>query len=125
MLYKNNKGNIFGGYASISWTKERGCISAPDCFIFTLTNIFGFEPTKFINSNRENSIFHDSNYGPSFGNYNDIDIKQDYKNSVSYSFFPKDYEDILGKGKSIFTGELDNKKKEFMIEEIEVLKLFK
>ena len=27
-LYKNDKGNIFGGYASISWTGKGGYISA-------------------------------------------------------------------------------------------------
>ena len=46
-LYKNNSGNIFGGYSSISWKKDDGTCSAKDSFIFTLTNIFGIEPTKF------------------------------------------------------------------------------
>ena len=40
-LFRNDKGHIFGGYASIPWsTKALGSVSAPDSFIFTLTNIY-------------------------------------------------------------------------------------
>ena len=46
-LYKNEKGNIFGGYASIPWTNDGSYHSAPDSFLFTLTNIHNIEPTKF------------------------------------------------------------------------------
>ena len=46
-LYLNDKGNIFGGYSSIPWTKNGGDKTANDCFLFTLTNIFNTEPTKF------------------------------------------------------------------------------
>ena len=45
-LIQNDKGNIFGGYASIPWTSHSGSFfSAPDSFIFTLTNIHNTEPT--------------------------------------------------------------------------------
>jgi len=50
-LFKNEKGYIFGGYASTDWTSSGGYKSAPDSFIFPLTNIHGTEPTKFPNSN--------------------------------------------------------------------------
>ena len=49
-LFKNEKGYIFGGYASTDWTSCNDYKSAPDSFIFTLTNIHGTEPTKFPNS---------------------------------------------------------------------------
>ena len=123
-LYKNDKDYIFGGYASISWNNNGGCHSAGDSFIFTLTNIHGIEPTKFPNEDKNRSVYHNSNYGPCFGS-NDIDIRSDYKKSVSYSSFPYYYEDILNKGKSIFTGNLDNNKIEFNIKEIEVFQLYK
>jgi len=119
-LYKNDKGNIFGGYASTDWTSN-GWKSASDSFIFTLTNIHGIEPTKFPNSNTSYSIYDFSNYGPSFGGGNDICI---YKNG-SYSGFPHSYQDILGKGKSIFTGDLNNSNQYFKLKEIEVFKIFK
>ena len=124
-LYQNEKGNIFGSYASIPWTSKGGYISAPDCFIFTLTNIYGTESMKFINSNTSQSVYHNPNYGPSFGNYNDINITQDYKKSGPYSRFPTDYKDTLGKGKSIFTGDLNSSNENLLNKEIEVFQLFK
>lgn len=51
-FYKNNKGNIFGGYSSISWTNSGNEKSAPDSFLFTLTNIHGIKPLKFDNSKK-------------------------------------------------------------------------
>ena len=103
-LFKNEKGNIFGGYTSTDWTSCNNWKSAPDSFIFTLTNIHGTEPTKFPNSDTNYSIRDEPNYGPTFGNGHDI-----YTNkSGSYSSFPCAYKDILGKGKSIFTGDLNN-----------------
>ena len=59
---------------------------------------------NFPNSDSRYSIYDYSAYGPSFGGGNDICI---YKGS-SYSSFPSSYQDILGKGKSIFTGDLNN-----------------
>ena len=124
-LYQNDKDYIFGGYASISWTNSGGYRPASESFIFTLTNIHGIEPTKFPNKDKNISVYHNSNHGPSFGNYNDINIISDYKQSGSYSSFPSEYEDTLNKGKSIFTGNLDNSNNRLTVKEIEVFKLYK
>jgi len=119
-LFKNDKGYIFGGYASTDWTNS-GWKSAPDSFIFTLTNIHGTEPTKFPNSSSGSSIYDSSSYGPTFGGGHDI-----YTNKEgSYAGFPSSYKDILGKGKSIFTGDLNNSNSSFNLKEIEVFKIFK
>ena len=123
-LYKNEKGNIFGGYASISWTNSGSNKSAPDSFIFTLTNIYGTEPTRFLNSNKNYGVFHYSNQGPVFG-LNEILIVNDFRSNNNITHFPEYYEDILGKGKSIFTGETDNNNNKLNVVEIEVFKLFK
>ena len=123
VLYKNEEGNIFGGYASISWTNSGRDKAAPDSFIFTLTNIYGKEPTKFINSNTKNGVYHYHNQGPVFGT-NDIFIGNDFNQNCA-SDFPRCYKDSLGKGKSIFTGNFDNNKREFKVKEIEVYKVFK
>jgi len=120
-LFKNDKGNIFGGYASIDWTSCNNYKSAPDSFIFTLTNIHGTEPTKFPNSNTSTSIYDSSDRGPTFGGGHDIKI---YKNG-SYANFPHSYQDILGKGNSIFTGNFNNSNNSFKLKEIEVFKIFK
>ena len=126
-LYRNEKGYIFGGYSSISWTSHQSGqnYSAPESFIFTLTNIHKTQPTKFINSDTNISVYHYYNYGPSFGKFSDIGINSDYKNGDSYSSFPSYYQDSLGKGRSIFTGDLNNNNTNFKINEIEVFKLYK
>ena len=117
----NDKGYIFGGYASIDWTNSGGYKSAPDSFIFTLTNIHGTEPTKFPISDSCYSIYDNSNYGPTFGVGHDIKI---FENDI-HTNFPHSYKDILGKGKSIFTGDSDNNNNSFKLKEIEVFKIFK
>ena len=58
-LCLNNKGNIFGGYSSIPWTNNGGDKTANDCFLFTLTNIYNTEPTKFPYE-KSRSVYHDS-----------------------------------------------------------------
>ena len=89
-------------------------------------NVFVFFNKITFNINDKNiSVYHDSSHGPSFGNYNDINIISDYKNSGSYNNFPSEYEDTLKKGKSIFTGNLDNNKGQLTIKEKEVFKLNK
>ena len=121
-LIQNDKGNIFGGYASIPWTSNSGSFfSAPGSFIFTLTNIHNTNPTKFKSNNKNMEVIHNLGYGPLFGN-GDIYITRDFVNGSS-SRFPSTYIDVLGKGKSIFTGDNNNNK--FIIKEIEVFRLFK
>ena len=125
ILCKHEKGYIFGGYSSISWTSKGGYCQAPDSFLFTLTNIHGTEPTKFLlkNNNDINSVCHDASYLAIFGGGNDLYIQSDFLNKFSICNFPYSYKDSLGKGKSIFSG--DNDANNFKIKEVEVFKLFK
>ena len=120
-LFKNEKGYIFGGYASIDWqsTSSQTYRSAPDSFIFTLTNMYNISPTKFPNSNTNYSIYDNSSNGPAFGGGQDIRIGF----NSTYTNFPHSYKDVLGKGYSIFKGDNDNK--DFNLKEIEVFKLTK
>jgi len=123
-LIKNEKGNIFGGYASIPWTSANGSYySAPESFIFTLSNIYNTEPTKFPSINDQNEVYHYSGYGPIFGGGCDLAVNGDILNSGGWSCFPHTYQDVLGKGKSIFSGDSNNIS--FKVMEIEVFKLFK
>ena len=123
-LYKNEVGNIFGGYASIPWKKEGGTQSAKGSFIFTLTNIFEIEPTKFIDKNTNKNVHHAPDYGPSFGEHNsDISVYSNFLRKNVSSNFPEQYYDTTGKGKCIFTGNNNSEKNEFKIKEIEVFKI--
>ena len=121
-LYKTEK-CVFGGFTSISWSTDGNYHSAQDCFIFTLINIYNTEPTKFSFKNDKYAVFHGSGSGPYFGHGADIGVNySDFLNNTSYSKFPKSYEDILGKGYSIFSGDVNNKT--FKLKEIETFKIF-
>ncbi len=71
------------------------------------------------------SVYHHSTRGPSFGYGCEIYIYEDFINKDSYSNFPYAYQDVLNKGKSIFTGDLNNNNYKFKVKEIEVFKVFK
>ena len=122
-LYQNEKGYIFGGFASISWTSDGNTHEAKNSFIFTLTNIHGTEPTKFTNNDSKN-VNHHKDRGSCFGNYNDIVVYEDFSSSNCDAVFPSNYNDSLGKGKSIFTGDFNNDNNAFKMSEIEVFKIF-
>ena len=124
-LIKNEKGNILGGYASISWTNDsnNSFHSGPDSFLFTLTNIYNTMPTKFSSKNDKNEIKHYSGYGPAFGGGHDLGIYANILKDGGWSNFPCTYQDNLGKGKSIFTGDFNNSNNNFKLKEIEVFKI--
>ena len=123
-LYKNEKGNIFGGYSSISWKKNDGTCAAKGSFLFTLTNIFGIDPTKFNEKNSGKNVHHKPEYGPSFGEHeSDISIYHNFLDKNSYSNFPEQYMDSTGKGRSVFTGNPDSNEHGIKVKEIEVFKI--
>ena len=127
-LCKNEKGNIFGGYASISWTSpSSGCFKSADgCFLFTLTNIYGTEPTKFPNTNKNKAVYHCSSFGPIFEGGHILKIYNNYlNNNSSYARIGgsyNDYQDVLGKGNSVFTGDVNTES--FKLKELEVFKVY-
>ena len=47
LLYKSENDYINGGYTSFPWSSDNSFHSAPDSFLFTLTNIYNIIPTKF------------------------------------------------------------------------------
>ena len=126
VLIQNDKGNIFGGYSSISWNKSGGWKNVPDCFIFSLTNIYDTEPTKFPSKKKGFEVGHYNGYGPLFGDNDDIYFFSNFQNineQSPYSKFSISYEDVLGKGKSIFTGDFNKNNTKMKIKEIEIFKL--
>ena len=107
---------------SISWTSSGDYKSANGSFLFTLTNIHNTAPTKFPNTqNYDKAVYHNEVWGPDFGN--DFYIANNYFNNNSgCGSFGNSYPDILGKGKSIFSGDLN--KDSFRLKELEVFKVF-
>ena len=92
-----------------------------DCFLFTLTNIYNTEPTKFPYS-QYRSVYHGTDYGPYLGN-SDLRLHATFNDNSNYSNFPSSYQDIIGKGKSIFTGDINNNNQYFKLKEVEIFKL--
>ena len=123
-LIKSDKGYIFGGYTPFPWSGDNSYHSSPSSFLFTLTNIHGTQPTKFESKNDNKEVNHHSSYGPVFGGGCDLGIYNDFINRGGWSKFPSTYQDNLGKGKSIFTEDLNNNNK-FKLREIEIFKLSK
>ena len=123
-LCQNEKGNIFGGYASISWTSDCSYHNANGSFLFTLTNIHGTAPTKYSEITKpQYTVYHGNDRGPSFGGSHDLYISNNYfNNSNSYCDIGHSYNDVLGKGYSIFSGDINSSN--FKLKELEVLKLF-
>ena len=121
-LFKNEKGFVFGGFTSISWGSNNTWKSAPDSFIFTLTNIHNTIPTKFNRKDDNYGVYHAINYGPYFGGGPNIGCYSDFLKGDSYSCFDN-YNDNLGKEISIFTGDLNNNNPNYKIIEFEVFRL--
>jgi len=124
VLCQNEKGNIFGGYASISWTSDNQYQKADESFIFTLTNMHGTVPTRYLDKKHpQNAVYHGNDRGPSFGGGHDIYICNNFLNNNCSSNIGHSYQDVLGKGYSIFSG--DTNTRNFKVKELEVFKLFK
>ena len=121
-LFLNDKDNIFGGYSSIPWTNNEGNKTANDCFLFTLSNIYNTEPTKFPYVSGR-SVYHGSSNGPYFGGSPDLGFYKSFDDNSNYSGFPSNYQDVLGKRNSIFTGDFNNNNKNFKLKEIEIFKI--
>ena len=121
-LYQNEKNNIFGGFSPISWENNGSWKKCEESFIFTLTNIYGIEPTKFPHLNNKNSVNHNSSQGPSFY---DFIIYDDFRNKDSKAYFPSGHQDIFNKKYSIITGDENSNNQSFKIKEIEVFKVYK
>ena len=109
-LIKNQKENIFGGYSSISWKSSGSWQYGNNCFLFTLTNIHNAPPTKFPNTDSKRSVQHCGNYGPIFGGL-ELCISNDFLNNNESTAEKLDvicYQDVLGKGYSIFSVQIIN-----------------
>ena len=125
-LCQNEIGNIFGGYASIPWTSPKKGLykESKDCFLFSLNNIQGTEPIMFPIKNSSKAVYHNVNYGPTFGSGFDLKIYSNFLNNrESYANIDHSYEDITGEGNSVFSGDINTSY--FKLNELEVFKLIK
>jgi len=118
-VFQSSDGYLFGGYTPISWTSRGSHAFDQRTFIFTLTNPYYIQPTKFPNSgpnhNNTYSIYDVASYFPTFGGGNDISCQG---NTCSFNF-PWAFSDSTGRGSNIFTGS-----NSCQVKEIEVFLVF-
>ena len=81
-----------------------------------------FKYYKFPHKKGCDSIDNSKDSGPKFY---DICLNGDYKSSNTCLYFPRGHIDVLNKGKSIFSGYLDNNISNIKIKEIEVFRVIK
>lgn len=121
VVIRSTEGYLFGGYASKSWSPTAGYIDAPNSFLFLLTNANGNQPTKFVCKKNSNALHGGIQYGPVFGNGNDLYINDKSNTNTSSVCRISDtssYENTLQLGNNTFTGGGN-----FQTSEIEVFKL--
>ena len=105
-------GNVFGGYASVSWQGEVGWVADPAAYIFRLVNPQNIPPTKFEQTDQLSIWDRKANF-PSFGGGHDIFLE--INSNLSYANFPISYVDTTGKGRGTFTGHECFKTKELEV----------
>ncbi|CAD8214049.1 unnamed protein product [Paramecium octaurelia] len=75
MVFKSKSGNIFGAYSPCTWQSDKGNVGDEtlSSFIFSQTHnqIYSLK-------DRTKAIYCKSDFGPSYGNYNDIDIRANF-----------------------------------------------
>jgi hypothetical protein len=106
-IIKSSNNYLFGGYTPLSW-KNSGSYQQDNTnssFIFTLTNPYNIEPTKFSLKTPQYAICCNSNYLPTFGSGHDIHLCDNCNSqNSSYTGFSVLYTNTTGKGNAIFTG---------------------
>ena len=76
---KTTAGKRIGGFSSIPWTSSGGYKADPLSFIFSLDASQKFVQIK----NFDNSVYHHSSYGPTFGSGHDLYIANGCKSNTS------------------------------------------
>ncbi|CAD8092080.1 unnamed protein product [Paramecium primaurelia] len=96
MIFKSKSGSIFGAYSPCKWVTN-GQIIADNTltsFIFSQTH----DQIYNLKEDKKYAIYCKSDFGPSYGYYNDIDIKGDFTDG--HSNLGEDYEFDRDKNKN-------------------------
>ena len=88
---KTTAGKRIGGFTNIPWSTKSSYETDNDAFIFSLDSCQKFVQYRYHN----NAVYHNSSYGPTFGNGHDLYISNSCKSNnnsycnsnYSYGFF--------------------------------------
>jgi hypothetical protein len=121
-LVRSSNDSVFGGYSPVAWTSRNNYGHDQDLksFLFTLRNPHNLPPQMFALTKREYAIYDYGNYGPAFGNNNDLCVyTQCNVNNNSYSNLGSAYTNDTGiAGNAVFTGAYN-----FTVREIEIFEV--
>ena len=86
IFIKEKNSRRFGAYSGIFWTSEDMWIQDKDAFLFSLDN-----KMKFKNTNTKSTVFHNSNYGPTFGEQdNCVQLALSMRNDTAFKSWIND-----------------------------------
>ncbi len=118
-VIKSTNGNVFGGYTEQTWNHTGGYKADPNSFIFSLINKLN-EPIK-IKWSKNNGIYCQTTYGPTFGGGNDFYISDKSNTNIcsysnlGHSYSHPDYRFETNEAKTFLAGSYN-----FQVSEIEV-----
>ena len=124
MFVKANHGYIFGGYNPLSWMSDYSYTDTRDAYLFSVTDGKGRKPIRcpVKRSRTHLAIKHnEQKYSPAFGEANVSDLFIALKNLPnSYSMLGNVYKCPSKEDGDVF---LAGKKKDWIVEEVEVWSL--
>ena len=95
LIIKSTTGYIFGGYASLAWSSSGGSKSDSNAFLFTFCNPANMPLKLNIKKEEEEwAVYHDSEWGPTFGSDLFVSGEPNTNNKSRYS--PKHYDEPNG-----------------------------
>lgn len=125
-VVKSSGGYMFGGYTDVAWSQSGGsCKSSRTSFLFSLKCHAGLGPLKMDvkSGNEASAVYHNSNYGPTFGGGQDLCIRfipNQSNTNTSYTNIGHTYQlpDGVTGGHSLLTGASN-----FQVAEYEVFQV--
>ncbi|KAF2068574.1 hypothetical protein CYY_010101 [Polysphondylium violaceum] len=114
-VIETTDGCIFGGYNSQSWNDRGKYYGDNKCFIFTLVNKHGIEPTKYFPETDTYYVGSTPSQGPVFGFEPDGNRDIKILESDPFQSFPSSYNDTTGVGKTTL-----NPSRYFTIKNLEI-----
>jgi hypothetical protein len=119
IIIKSTNDNVFGGYTEQTWNHTGNYKADPNSFLFSLINKLN-KPIK-MKWSRNNGIFCNSSYGPTFGGGHDLliannsNINKTSNSNLGNSYIHQDYVYGSDEAKSFLDGSYN-----FQVSEIEV-----
>ena len=103
VIVRSTTGHTFGGHAVAPWASGAGAnTNTAGCFLFLVENPHNDAPTCFECETPAHAMYCNATHGPVFGS--DFRIHNAGDAGQSFTIFPSDYTDTLGRGNATFTG---------------------